>query len=354
MTRVDRKELTAALRVAVEAVPGKRDGAPILQNVHLSTEGGFLLLEATDLTTFVRVPVSADGELSPALVDARDLLGFVRNADGPTVALDLEDGTFHAETRSARWQATNGDPLEFPELPKAEKAEGRGGWLPADELRQGLETVRFAASKDAARWQLNSVYLGRGQFYASDGKRLAEYNMANLPGKGLIPRSGVAVLVRFLKFRGEQEVFWDMADTALRVASPNYGEFYSRLIEGTFPDYASMIPVEYDSMAWGSAKLLRQAIKAVSAGLPKEKRVVSLELTGGGLWVRSETGDSSVAGFASSQKEGLWTFSIEFLEDVLKAVGPKATVSIYLQKERGAAVLKSEGLRYAFMPVLLT
>jgi DNA polymerase-3 subunit beta len=353
MTRVDRKEFVGALRVAVEALPGKRDGSPVLQNVHLSTEGGWLRLEATDLTTFVRVPVSADGEIRPALVNARDLLAFVRDAEGPTVAIDVADGEFYAETASARWAVPNGDPEDFPELPSLGAHDTSGGWLPADELRHGLEQVRWASSTDAARWQLNSVAIEHGDFFASDGKRLAEYDMANLPGKGIIPRSGVAVLVRFLKFRGDREVFWDMDPVALRVASPNSGEFYSRLIEGQFPDYVSMIPTDFDATIIADAKPLRKAVKAVAAGLPKEKRIVSLEARSGSLTVRSATGDVQVQGALASGLEAIWTFSVEFLDDVLKAVGPRATVELHLQKERGAAVLKCKGLRYCFMPVLL-
>jgi DNA polymerase-3 subunit beta len=346
---VNRKDFLDVLRV----VAPRRKEPPILGNVYIEAEGGNVNLTATDLTTFVKGHAHSygDGTLR-ALVPAKGLLDFVRNAEGERLRLDIVEGEFVASTPASRWAVPAGDPDEFPEFPKV-KEGGTGGWLPAPELLQGLKSVSFAASRDVSRQQLCSVTLKNSRFYASDGKRLAEYDMGLLPGEGLIPIEAVDIFLRFLKYEDYRDVYFDanIDDLTISVRGPS-GQVCSRLIEGAFPDYVKYLPTEYSTEATVSVGDLKKAMKAISAGLPKNKRIFTFKIHQGGLCLSSATGEATVPG-TSGGAPGRWTFQVEFVTDALKVLGAKEEISFGFRKDKGPAILKWKGLRYVFMPVIV-
>ncbi len=352
MYEVSKTDLIEALRVVIAALPKARDGAPVLQNVLIESGDRFVRASGTDLVTFTSIEISATTEFPSVLrglFDARGLLEFAKSVDGELVQFEENIGcsTVSDVVRISVGDAEKTEPRrdvgDFPTAPTHAEA---GDWIPAAPLLRGLKAVAFAASTDESRLQLNSVGVDSGALVASDGKRLAEFVGANTSGKGLIPTKAVKVLLRHLKL--EDDVFWTMDGETLRVRGTR-GYTYTRLMKGQMPDYASLIPEEFSTDIRVDVKAFRKAVKAASAGLDKDARIVTIKVVEGDVILRSSTATVPVRAEVYGKRNGEWTFSVKFLLDPLAGLD---AVSIGLQADHdGAAVLRSGGLRYAFMPV---
>src|SRR5207248_1041863 len=147
--------------------------------------------------------------------------------------------------------------------------------LSAAELRRLIDRTRFAISTEETRYYLNGIYLHATKSnevpvvraVATDGHRLARVEMsapegaAGMPGI-IVPRKTVLELRKLVE-EGEDEVQVALGETKIRCA---IGEaaLTSKLIDGTFPDYDRVIPVNNDKILDVECKEFADAVDRVS------------------------------------------------------------------------------------------
>lgn len=333
------ENLARGLSIVSRAV-AQRSTLPVLGNILIATESGRLRLSATNLelgiTCWVGAKVIEEGSTT---APARTFVDLVNTLPNDQVEMEL---TIRTQTLKLRSGPFNNDikcidAQEFPPLPPANE-EG-GLVLQADELREMIQQVAFAASTDDARPVLTGVLaeISDGQLVmaAADGFRLS-VRTAHMPSldiqpiKAIIPARALSELSRVIG-DGEESVRMILpAGRGQVIFRAKNVEVVSQLIEGTFPDFAGIIPTSYATRSILSTSSFRKACKAAeifardSAHSARLHITPGTELEPGKLEVSAtsaETGSNETIVDATVDGEPVEiAFNVRFLVDVLGVI----------------------------------
>jgi len=305
---IERAALLKALG-HVQSVVERRTTIPILSNVLLRAEvAGRLSLSATDMDLEIveRVPARVERE-GRTTVPAHTLYDIVRKLrEGAQVELEASGERNEMVLRSGRSTFTLAclPPEDYPVMSAGELPHQFT--LSAAELRMLIDRTRFAISTEETRYYLNGIYLHATKSnevpvvraVATDGHRLARVEMtapegaAGMPGI-IVPRKTVLELRKLVE-EGEDEVQVALGETKIRCA---IGEaaLTSKLIDGTFPDYDRVIPVNNDKILDVECKEFADAVDRVSTISTERSRAVKLALDRGNLVVSATSPENGTA-----------------------------------------------------------
>src|SRR6201997_1933986 len=193
---------------------------------------------------------------------------------------------------------------DFPDLAPGEMTHKFT--LKATELKRLIDKTQFAISTEETRYYLNGIYLHAAgtakaqtlRAVATDGHRLAQMEIelpagaAGMPGV-IVPRKTVGEVQRLME-DGETEVAIELSQGKIRFT---IGQtiLTSKLIDGTFPDYARVIPVGNDKELVVDKKEFEQAVDRVSTVSSERGRAVKLSLSNGKLMLSVTNPDSGSA-----------------------------------------------------------
>ncbi|MEM9421122.1 MAG: DNA polymerase III subunit beta [Pseudomonadota bacterium] len=288
---IERGTLLKALS-HVQSVVERRNTIPILSNVLMRAEGGTLALTATDLDIEIIEKVPADAEQPGAITaPAVTLFDIVKKLpDGTQVALDSGDGSGRLKVVAGKssFELAVLPDQDFPSL--AQEEEGQNFTMPTAALRRLIDKTRFAMSQEETRYYLNGIYFHAAtdeeeipalRAVATDGHRLARLDMDlpagadGMPGV-IVPRKAVLELRRLLDDAGD-EITVSVSNAKIRFSFDDI-VLTSKLIDGTFPDYARVIPVGNDKIMTVENDDFRRAVDRVSTVSADKTRSVKLAL----------------------------------------------------------------------------
>jgi DNA polymerase-3 subunit beta len=292
----------------VHRVVERRNTIPILANVLVKAEKGGLNLKATDLDLEVIETIAA--EVAPAgstTVPAHMFYEIVRKlAEGSQVVLESSSDRAVLAIRAGRSRFTlqTLPESDFPDLAAGEMTHKFV--LAAADLKRLIDKTQFAISTEETRYYLNGIYLhavGSGKTamlraVATDGHRLAQCDLAlpsgaaGMPGV-IVPRKTVIEVQRLIE-DSEAEVAVQLSNAKIRFSIGDV-LLTSKLIDGTFPDYARVIPAGNDKELLVDKKDFEAAVDRVSTVSSERGRAVKLSLTGGKLVLSVTNPDSGSA-----------------------------------------------------------
>src|SRR5204862_2460319 len=304
---VERAELLKSLG-HVHRVVERRNTIPILANVLVRAEKSALNLKATDLDLEVIESISA--EVAPGgstTVPAHMFYEIVRKLpEGSQVVLEASGDRAVLAIRAGRSRFTlqTLPESDFPDLAAGEMTHKFA--LAAKDLKRLIDKTQFAISTEETRYYLNGIYLhaaGNGQStalraVATDGHRLAQIDLpapqgaVGMPGI-IVPRKTVGEVQRLIE-DGEAEVGIELSQTKIRFTLGDV-VLTSKLIDGTFPDYARVIPVGNDKKLTIDKKAFEQAVDRVSTVSSERGRAGKLSLSNGKLMLSVTNPDSGSA-----------------------------------------------------------
>jgi DNA polymerase-3 subunit beta len=341
---VERSELLKSLG-HVHRVVERRNTIAILANVLLRADRSKLSLKATDLDIEVTDTIAAEvGPGGSTTVPAHMLFDIVRKLpEGAQIGIESSGDRAALAIRAGRSRFTlqTLPESDFPDLAPGEMTHKFT--VKAADLKRLIDKTQFAISTEETRYYLNGIYLhvagsGKAQTLravATDGHRLAQVEFelpngaAGMPGI-IVPRKTVGEVQRLLE-DNEAEVLIELSAGKIRFT---VGEVVltSKLIDGTFPDYARVIPAGNDKELVVDKKEFEQAVDRVSTVSSERGRAVKLSITGGKLLLSVTNPDS---GSANEELE------VEYEADPLDiGFNSRYLLDIAAQIESEAAVLK--------------
>lgn len=229
---------------------------PILSNVLLEASADSLKLAATNqeigITCWIPAQVTEAGSVT---VDARLLSEFVNTLPQDNVRLSSDAGRFSLKVHGLGADAEiNGiDAEEFPVFPHGEEGS-YGAKVDPQSLREMIGQVEFAAATDDSRPVLAGVLIrfeeDRLTMAAADGFRLAVREGELLAPVSerldiIVPARALRELARIVGDRTEPVELTMTPNRAQLLLRTEDTEFYSRLIDGTFPDFRQIVPREF-------------------------------------------------------------------------------------------------------------
>jgi DNA polymerase-3 subunit beta len=304
---VERAELLKSLG-HVHRVVERRNTIPILANVLLRAAKSKLSLKATDLDLEVIEPLDAEvGTGGATTVPAHMFYEIVRKLpDGSQVVIEAtgERASLAIRAGRSRFTLQTLPETDFPDLAAGEMTHKFT--LAAGDLKKLIDKTQFAISTEETRYYLNGIYLHNPagtesptlRAVATDGHRLAQFELpapkgaVGMPGI-IIPRKTVGELQRLIE-NGEAEVQVELSQSKIRFMLGDM-VLTSKLIDGTFPDYARVIPTGNDKHLTVDKKDFEAAVDRVSTVSSERGRAVKLSLSGRRLLLSVTNPDSGSA-----------------------------------------------------------
>ncbi|MES1200493.1 MAG: DNA polymerase III subunit beta [Pseudomonadota bacterium] len=305
---IERSALLKALN-HVQSVVERRNTIPILSNVLLTAQGDTLKLTATDLD--IEISESAPAEVDRAgatTAPAHYLYDFVRKLpENAPVKLDVsgDDPRLFISAGKSRLHLPILPAGDFPAMP-SDGFETRFDIHPTD-LARIIDKTRFAISTEETRYYLNGIFFhtvanGSGvaslRGVATDGHRLAlaEVNApdgaSGMPGV-IVPRKTINELKRLLDDASDV-VEVSVSTQKIRFALDS-AVLTSKLIDGSFPEYARVIPKGNSKRLKLDNKVFAEAVDRVATVSAERSRSVRLAIDGDKVTLTVNNPDAGVA-----------------------------------------------------------
>ncbi|OQW58006.1 MAG: DNA polymerase III subunit beta, partial [Proteobacteria bacterium HN_bin10] len=286
---IERSALLKALN-HVQSVVERRNTIPILSNVLLSAQGDSLRLTATDLDIEISEAAAAEVDRGgQTTAPANYLYDFVRKLpDGSGVKLEVsgDDPRLFISAGKSRLHLPILPAGDFPSMP-SDGFETKFEIEPT-ELGRLVDKTRFAISTEETRYYLNGIFFhtvdaggAKLRAVATDGHRLAladhpaPKGSQGMPGV-IVPRKTINELKRLLD---------DASDMVEIAVSPQKIRFAlgdavltSKLIDGSFPEYARVIPKNNAKKLKVDNKAFAEAVDRVATVSAERSRSVRLAL----------------------------------------------------------------------------
>lgn len=358
-------KLNEVLGIVGRAV-STRSSLPILENVLFAVDDGRLKLAATNLEIAIIALTDGKIEGSGAItIPRKTIADFVKLLpDEPvtlelieaTMAMHLSCGKFSAEIKGITAE-------EFPLLPEInESAELE---IETAELLKILDRVTFSAASEDSRPTLTGVYISvredRVTMAATDGFRLSEAqtHLKSYPENNefirIVPARALQELARIAKDEETVSIFLPTDSDSRIFFRAGDVTVFSHVIDGMFPEYASVIPSKSKTTATIEVGRFVNAVKLANVFARESAHTINLALwpsdngSGEGKIVVSgqntETGDQQSEMPATIDGDGEEldiTVNALYLKEALEAMRqPQAT--LYFTSKVEPLVLRPHG-----------
>lgn len=229
---------------------------PVLNNILLKVEENKIHFSATNLEMAVNYWIKADVDNEGATtVPAKLLSGYIELLNDEILECKMTEGLSLAITSAtSKTKIKCIDAEEFPTITQI--AESTKITITTKNLPEAIDAVSFAAANNTTRPILAGVFLTTDdhtlKMVATDSYRLSEKKLPltqkSQSASCIIPTRAMAELSRLCSLEETTEELHVSIGSNQVMFQLGEIEFYSRLIEGKFPNYAPIIPKDRTSV----------------------------------------------------------------------------------------------------------
>ncbi|KRL95130.1 DNA polymerase III subunit beta [Limosilactobacillus equigenerosi] len=347
---INRLNFINELNNVLRAVSSKTT-IPILTGLKLVVTNDELVLTGSNADISIESTVTQQMGAFELVIDepgeivlpARFFSEIVKKLPDEMVTLEVNQG-FQAVIKSGAAEFTvNGqDANNFPHLP--EVGADRQITVAADVLREVVDQTRIAVSKQESRPILTGIHLtlvdGKLTAVATDSHRLAQRSVAvpNAPAQPydvVIPGNSLTELSRMITDVSDGIVM-SFADSQV-LFTFGHTNFYSRLLEGNYPETDRLIPTTSETKLTLAADQFLAAIERASL-LSHQSRNNVVKLTvkpaAGVAMISGNSSDvgnveEAIAASAMTGNELEISFNPDYMRDALKSFGTMQVVMAF-------------------------
>ena len=239
MLRFQRADLSDCFDRAAK-IAGKRSPRELTRMVLIDAADNRATVTATDCEVGVRLSCPCEGPPMKALVPGVLMAGFLRSMSGTEVTLDLDADRAVLTDGVATFRPPTADPETFVGWQTPENSVS----LDAHKFAPAVRRTAWSADEESTRYALGGVLVvlrkGECELAATDSRCLAVESFAtesDTEWQGIIPT--VAITAAAPLMAGSFTLHY--SDKAVEFEGID-SSYYSRLVEGRFPDYSKVIP----------------------------------------------------------------------------------------------------------------
>lgn len=359
-------KLQEAISITQKAITGKST-MPILEGIYIKADSGILTLIGSDIDVSIETKIDAEVlQKGTIVVDAKLFGEIIRKLPNDKIVIEKlqsgEDNTIQIICKKSVFNLLymNGD--EFPSLPNINETKIFS--IPQNLLKNMIKGTSFAIAQDEARpilqgilFEVNNSYLN---LVALDGYRLAirkELIDSENTISSVIPGKTLNEVAKILE---DTDKDVDITFTTNHILF-NLGEtkIISRLLEGEFIKYSSLLPQEYKGLVTANKQELQNGIERASL-MAKEgnTNLIKFELKEDALIITSNSQLGKVREEVSVNLQGeeiQIAFNSRYLIDVLKAMDEEEVV-LELTSSVSPCVIRNKNIedsKYLVLPVRL-
>ena len=225
----------------------KRDNSAITSHILIEANEGEIKFKATDkeFGVIYKDKSSKIIEQGKVTINGKRFYEIIKALNEDSIKLYTEENKIIISQQHSIYKLPTFEAKEFPEFPEIEETEK----IKVDEEKfiDGLKKVFPVIDTNNPKYELNGALLDIDENYlnlvATDTKRLALISINQNKEKEtqiIIPKKSIAEIKKL--FFNNFEIFYD--GIYLLIKSKNI-TFFTKLINGKFPDYKRIIPTEY-------------------------------------------------------------------------------------------------------------
>jgi DNA polymerase-3 subunit beta len=338
---IQRSHLVQAIQNVHKAVSSKST-IPVLSGIKMAVDASGVRLTATDLEIGIEtfIPTHIEDEqivqvMEPGAIvlSARIFADMVKKLPGQQVEMEVKQN-YLTTLRAGKTEANlHGlDHEEFPRLPQV--MGNRVFSIPSEVLKDMIRQTAFAVATEEIRPVLTGVMFslknGVLKFVSTDSHRLAmRESMVEAPAdlefhNVIVPGKSLNELSRLLP---DKDVLVDVvvAENQLLVKTDKT-QFYTRLIDGQYPDTSRIIPTSFKTGIKLNTRQLTDAIERTALiAKESENNVVRFNIKQGHLEITSNSPDvgkitDEIHEIEVSGDDLLIAFNARYMIDALRVI----------------------------------
>jgi DNA polymerase-3 subunit beta len=298
-------ELLSHLQL-IGRVISQKNTLPILENFLFELSGNELKITASDLETTLITYINLENvtDEGKVAVPAKILMDILKefpeqpltfDVDSETlgIVLNSENGVYNINGQSAE---------DFPQIPQIKNEEESNYQISSEALLKGISKTIFATAEDELRPVMNGIYVELASenvtFVATDAHKLVRYRRNDVKPEQessfIFPKKPASLLKNIL-VKEDSQVDVKFDDKNVEFTLPKY-QMISRLTEGNYPSYNSVIPSENPFQLTIDRLSFYNTIKRVSVFSNQASNLIKLSLKGNQLTVSAQDIDFSISG----------------------------------------------------------
>ncbi|WP_457607400.1 DNA polymerase III subunit beta [Nitratifractor sp.] len=238
------KQVIESILINLQPFLEKKDASQITSHIYVETRDELCIFRATDMEIGLQI-ISDQCEIDHPgsfTANGRKLLDIIRILKDDEIILELFDNAILIKQRHSKFKLPTFDPESFPAFPSVDEKPRIS--LDSLNLIKNLKKITPAIDSNNPKYELNGALINikkeRTDLVGTDTRRLAIATIPNDSAQELsliLPKKAIMEIQKL--FLDQIEIHYD--ETTLIITSENTF-FYSRLINGKFPDYERIIP----------------------------------------------------------------------------------------------------------------
>ncbi len=260
------KQIIESILINLQPFLEKKDASQITSHILFNSQNNKCIVKATDGEIGLKVVtdniiIESEGSFT---ANGKKLLDIIRILKDDEIILELLDNTLIIKQKHSKFKLPTFDPNSYPSFPSIEDKPQIT--LDSLSLIQNLKKISPAIDTNNPKFELNGALINikndSTDLVGTDTRRLA---IASIPGNNseelslIVPKKAILEIQKL--FLDQIDIFFD--ETNLIISNENYF-FYSRLINGKFPDYQRIVPTSTKHQIVLPKKEMIDAIKMIT------------------------------------------------------------------------------------------
>ncbi len=260
------KQIFESILINLQPFLEKKDASQITSHIYFRSQNGQCTIKATDLEIGLSIStdyiqVDHDGSFT---ANGKKLLDIIRILKDDEITLELLDNMLIIKQKHSKFKLPTFDANMFPSFPDSQNKPQIA--LNSLGLIQNLKKISPAIDTNNPKFELNGALINiksdGTDLVGTDTRRLA---IANISGENsqklslIIPKKAIMEIQKL--FLDKITIFYDQ--TNMIITNDQY-TFFTRLINGKFPDYERIIPRTIKHTLTLPKKAMIDAIKMIT------------------------------------------------------------------------------------------
>jgi len=261
------KQLIESVLINMQPFLEKKDATQITSHIFIEARNNICTIKATNSEIGLAVQtenleIEQEGTVT---ANGKRLLDIIRILKDEEIILEKENDNLNIKQNKSKFKLPIFNPDSFPTYPTIENKSQIT--LDSINLIKGLKKISTSIDNNNPKFELNGALINIQenitQLVGTDTKRLAVASIENRSENQIsiiIPKKAIIEIQKL--FIDQIQIYYDQ--TNLIIVNNNYF-FFSRLINGKYPDYRRIIPKDTNYSILLQKKEMMNSIKMITA-----------------------------------------------------------------------------------------
>jgi len=274
------KQIIESILINMQPFLEKKDASQITSHIFFEVVHNQCIVKSTDLEIGLQIITEqiAIEEGGSFTANGKKLLDIVRILKDEEIVLEAQDGILLIKQKHSNFKLPTFDANAFPSFPTIDQKPEIA--LNAHDFVHSLKQVSPSIDTNNPKVELNGAHISiktnKTDIVGTNTKRLA---IATIPGQSakgisiIIPKKAILEIQKL--FIDEITIYYDT--TYLIITNKSYF-FYTRLINGKYPDYERIIPKNIKHTLTLPKREIMEAIKMITTISQEIKMTIQPEI----------------------------------------------------------------------------